>query len=294
MEGSETAADRLVLKRLRNRQLVWMTDLVPFGLLWWVACHWAIRRLDVDEGTAYFGTTLFLLARGGLIAVAGARAAKAMGWKPAANPALTPHVRWLQAERAARISGKSRVCLIFLISVTTLQKSAAFMTADSHALSDSGWFFISYLGLGAEFYWPFFNRWADELTRARQRQAARVGYSAMTLLGLPAAVYIFYHPGFAAPALPVILLLGLLACLVRMAWLERRPLPAEPHGPSPANGVREARTRQGLSYAALAERVGVPSRMVEAVECGRHEASAHLALRFADALGTSVEALFAG
>ena len=253
-----------------------------------------IRRLEVDESTAYFGTMLFLLAGGGLIAAAGARAAKAIGWRPASNPALTPHIRWLQTERAIRSSARLRVCLIFLISVTALQKSAAFTAPDSHTLTDSGWFLITYVVWGGEFWWPYIGQPADEVTRARQRQAAQAGYSAVTLLGFFAAVYSFYHPGFAAPALPVLLLLGVLACLVRMAWLERRPVPAEPHGPASANGVRKARTRQGLSYAALAERVGVPSRTVEAVECGRHEPSAHLALRFADALGTSVEALFAG
>ncbi len=293
MEGLENAGDRLVLKRLQRRGLVWAATLVPFGLLWWVTYRWVMRRFDVDETTAYVGVMFVFLAGGGLLTVAGVRTAKVMGWTLAANSALTPHIRWLQAERALRSAARLRIISIFLISFTALQRSSAFLIPNSHTLTDSGWFLITYLVFGYEFYWPYSGQPADELTRARQQQAARAGYSAMTLLGFCAAVYSFYHPGFAAPALPVILLLGLLVCLVRMAWLERRPVPEEPHGPAPANSVRQARTRQGLSYAALAERMGVPTRTVEAVECGRHEPSARLALSFADALATSVEALFA-
>ena len=269
-----------------------MTALVPFGILWWATYRWVTRRFDIDESVAYVGVMFVFLASGGLLTVAGMRAARIMGWNPAANSVLKPHIRWLQAERVLRVAAKLRISLVFLISLIALQKSSAFLVPDSHTLTDSGWFLITYLVWGFEFHWPYSGQPADELTRVRQQQAARAGYSAVTLLGFCAAVYSFYHPSFAAPALPVILLLGVLACLVRMAWLERRPVPEEPHGPAPANSVREARTRQGLSYAALAERMGVPNRTVEAVECGRHEPSAQLALRFATALDTSVEALF--
>ena len=293
MEGLESTADRLALKRIYRRRIVCMTALVPFGSLWWVTYRWVMRRFDMDQTTAYVGVTFVFLAGGGLLIVAGMPAAKTMGRSLAASSALTPHMRWLQAERVLRIAAKLRIILVFLISLTTLQKSSAFLVSNSHTLTDSGWFLITYLVFGFEFYWPYSGQPADELTRARQQQAARAGYSAVTLLGLCTAVYSFHHPGFAAPALPVILLLGLMACLIRMAWLERRPVLQEPHGPAPANGVRDARTRQGLSYAALAEQMDVPSRTVQAVECGRHEPSAQLAMRFAGALGTSVETLFA-
>ena len=292
MEGLENAGDRLVLKRLQRHRLVSMMVLVPFGILSWVTYRWVMRRFNVDETTAYVGVMFAFTAGGTLMAVAGVRAAKNVGWLPASNSALRPHIRWLQAERALRSTARLRIMSIFLISLAILQKSSAFLVPDSHKFTDSGWFLVTYLAFGYEFYGPHSGQPADELTRARQQQAARAGYSAMTLLGFCTAVYSFYHPGFAAPALPVILLLGLLACLVRMAWLERRPMPEAPHGPAPANGVREARTRQGLSYAAVAERMGVANRTVEAVECGRHEPSAQLAMRFAGALGTSVEALF--
>jgi DNA-binding XRE family transcriptional regulator/molybdate-binding protein len=58
-------------------------------------------------------------------------------------------------------------------------------------------------------------------------------------------------------------------------------------------GVRERRTLHGWSQAELAERAGVSRQLVSAVESGRHEPGVSAALAIADALGVSVEALFA-
>ena len=77
-----------------------------------------------------------------------------------------------------------------------------------------------------------------------------------------------------------------------MAWLQGRSVPAASNGAAPPNSVREARVRQGLTWAALAERMGVPGRTVEAVKDGWHEPSARLAPSFARALVTSVDAVF--
>ena len=227
-----------------------------------------------------------------MIAAAGARVAKVKSWSFAAGPVLTPHIRWLQAERATGRIAKLRILLIFTVGLATLQKGAAFIAPGGHSFADSNWSLITYLVWGLEFCWSRASWLNDELTQIRQRQATRAGYSTALLLGFCAAVYSFHYPSFAAPALPVILLVSVLACQVRMIWLERRPVPGMQHGPAPANGVQDARVRQGLTYAGLAERIGAPSRTVEAVEYRRHEPSAYLALRFAEALGTSVEALF--
>lgn len=59
------------------------------------------------------------------------------------------------------------------------------------------------------------------------------------------------------------------------------------------NGVREARTRHGLSQAELAERAGVTRQSLGTIEAGRHSPSVGAALRIAAALGIAVETLFA-
>ncbi len=56
--------------------------------------------------------------------------------------------------------------------------------------------------------------------------------------------------------------------------------------------LREARTAAGLTQAQLAERIGVSRKTVNTVENGVFVPSTVLALKLAQALGTSVEALF--
>jgi len=56
--------------------------------------------------------------------------------------------------------------------------------------------------------------------------------------------------------------------------------------------LREARTAAGLTQAQLAERIGVSRKTVNTVENGVFIPSTVLALKLAQALGTSVEALF--
>ena len=56
--------------------------------------------------------------------------------------------------------------------------------------------------------------------------------------------------------------------------------------------LREARTAAGLTQAQLAERIGVTRKTVNTVENGVFIPSTVLALKLAQALGTSVEALF--
>ena len=56
--------------------------------------------------------------------------------------------------------------------------------------------------------------------------------------------------------------------------------------------LREARTEAGLTQAELAERIGVSRKTVNTVENGVFVPSTVLALKLAQALGTSVEALF--
>ena len=59
-----------------------------------------------------------------------------------------------------------------------------------------------------------------------------------------------------------------------------------------ANKLKERRTELGLTQAELAERVGVTRKTVNTVENGVFVPSTILALKLADALGRSVEALF--
>ncbi|MDB4880245.1 MAG: transcriptional regulator [Gemmatimonadetes bacterium] len=56
--------------------------------------------------------------------------------------------------------------------------------------------------------------------------------------------------------------------------------------------LREERARLGLTQAQLAERVGVSRKTINTVENGVFVPSTVLALRLADALGTTVERLF--
>jgi putative transcriptional regulator len=58
------------------------------------------------------------------------------------------------------------------------------------------------------------------------------------------------------------------------------------------NRLREARAERGWTQAELAERVGVTRKTVNTVENGVFTPSTILALKLAQALGTTVEALF--
>ena len=59
-----------------------------------------------------------------------------------------------------------------------------------------------------------------------------------------------------------------------------------------ANRLREARTERGWTQAELAERVGVTRKTINTVENGVFTPSTTLALKLAQAMETSVEALF--
>lgn len=58
------------------------------------------------------------------------------------------------------------------------------------------------------------------------------------------------------------------------------------------NTLKEHRARLGLTQADLADRVGVSRKTINTVENGVFVPSTVLALRLAQALGVSVEALF--
>lgn len=60
----------------------------------------------------------------------------------------------------------------------------------------------------------------------------------------------------------------------------------------PNNAVRTYRTHKALTQEALADRVGVSRQTIIAIEKGGYTPSVTLALRLAQALGTSVESLF--
>ncbi len=64
------------------------------------------------------------------------------------------------------------------------------------------------------------------------------------------------------------------------------------HSPLPNNQVRSCRTKLGLTQAQLAERAGISRTAVTAIEGERLVPSVAAALALADALGTTVEALF--
>ena len=59
------------------------------------------------------------------------------------------------------------------------------------------------------------------------------------------------------------------------------------------NGVREQRLLRGLGQTELAELAGVTRQSVGAIEAGRHSPNVDTAVRLAQALGVSVETLFA-
>ena len=59
------------------------------------------------------------------------------------------------------------------------------------------------------------------------------------------------------------------------------------------NTVRAARRRLDLTQAELAEQVGVSRQTIVAIENGGYAPSVYLALALAEALGATVEALFA-
>jgi putative transcriptional regulator len=59
-----------------------------------------------------------------------------------------------------------------------------------------------------------------------------------------------------------------------------------------SNRIKDCRAELGLTQAELAERVGVSRKTVNTVENGVFTPSATLAIKLAQALGLSVEALF--
>ena len=59
-----------------------------------------------------------------------------------------------------------------------------------------------------------------------------------------------------------------------------------------SNRLHDLRAEQGLTQAALAERVGVSRKTINTVENGVFVPSATLALKLARALGCPVEAIF--
>ena len=59
-----------------------------------------------------------------------------------------------------------------------------------------------------------------------------------------------------------------------------------------ANRLREARAERGWTQAELAERVGVTRKTINTVENGVFTPSTLLALKLAQAMDTTVEALF--
>jgi putative transcriptional regulator len=59
-----------------------------------------------------------------------------------------------------------------------------------------------------------------------------------------------------------------------------------------SNRIKDCRAELGLTQAELAERVGVTRKTVNTVENGVFTPSATLAIKLAQALGLSVEALF--
>ena len=58
------------------------------------------------------------------------------------------------------------------------------------------------------------------------------------------------------------------------------------------NQIRSLRTERGLSQEELARRCGVTRQTVNAIENNKYDPTLSLAFRLADALGTTVDALF--
>ena len=58
------------------------------------------------------------------------------------------------------------------------------------------------------------------------------------------------------------------------------------------NQIRSLRTDKGLSQEELARRCGVTRQTVNAIENNKYDPTLSLAFRLADALGTTVDALF--
>ena len=58
------------------------------------------------------------------------------------------------------------------------------------------------------------------------------------------------------------------------------------------NQIRSLRTEKGLSQEELARRCGVTRQTVNAIENNKDDPTLSLAFRLADALGTTVDALF--
>lgn len=58
------------------------------------------------------------------------------------------------------------------------------------------------------------------------------------------------------------------------------------------NDVRQRRTEQGLSQAALGQAMGVSRQTINAIETGRYLPSLPLAMALARHFGTSVEEMF--
>ena len=58
------------------------------------------------------------------------------------------------------------------------------------------------------------------------------------------------------------------------------------------NQIRSLRSEKGLSQEELARRCGVTRQTVNAIENNKYDPTLSLAFRLADALGTTVDALF--
>jgi putative transcriptional regulator len=142
--------------------------------------------------------------------------------------------------------------------------------------------------------WLYSRAWGavvdDELTASHRARAFSLGFGVMAAVGAAALIAVFFRPDFAAAA-----------CRWRSVSASRRPPRGSPSWSGPpwsmaerrlGNRLKEARAARGWTQADLALAVGVSRKTINTIENQVFVPSTVLALGLAQALETTVEALF--
>ena len=212
--------ERRALKRFtRGNLLRGLTLFVPSTLvLLYFAAPYVERRFGVEHYLAQNGLLLIYV----ILVMLVAKARTWLGYEPRRLP--TPRLRMLAEQRSRRANARSRSLLIFATGVFFLTHLGTFIVGNQDAglRINDGWI-LALIGVG-----PITSTQTksavpeDGPARTDVLEAFRLGFGTTMVLGFAAVLWDAYHPGTASGALPVVLLGGLLATLVRLAVLDRQ------------------------------------------------------------------------
>ena len=213
--------------------LVWIVVMVALvglpALSMWLLHEWFQRRFDLPVGVDLYAGA----APGGLLGLLLFLAAL---WT---RPSLDPEQRRRAVEAAEPGRRRHRVWLIVFLCLLLLQQLVILVAGSlSRSPGTQDWgsiilvFTMVVCSLG-DFLPSSAGASSDlaEPDQAERCEALRVGYLVLVVLGVVAAAASVRWPLVAAQAWPSVLLASLLAALIRLATLPRRPARPPDHAP---------------------------------------------------------------